>query len=251
VKVLLLGGTAEARQLAELLVAEHDADVVVSLAGHTGRAAPQPCPVRRGGFGGVDGLAAYLRATRTDILIDATHPFSMIMPANAVQASALVGIPTTRLIRPPWQPGTDDAWIDASDLHDASRQIVALGARRVLLTTGRLDLAPFAALDGIHFVVRSIEEPDAMPLPGATVIRERGPFDRDSELALLRAHAVDTVVTKNSGGPDGKLVAARQCGARVVMVRRPPAVPGTSVATAQHAVDWLAELGYTSSVTSR
>ncbi len=249
-KVLVLGGSSEAREVAERLVDDGNTQVVVSLAGHTTHPVPLPCPVRTGGFGGVDGLTSYLRATSTEVLIDATHPFADTMPANAVQASALVGIPTVRVIRPPWTPRSGDHWIDVTDLHDACRQLAALGARRVLLTTGRLDLEPFESLRNIHFIVRSIEEPDRQNLPGATVVRERGPFGASAELALLRTHAVDSVVTKNAGGPDGKLVAARQAGVRVVMVRRPPAVEGTGVASAPEAVAWFAALGHNGSARS-
>lgn len=249
-KVLVLGGTAEARELAERLVEQRDAEVVVSLAGHTARPVALPCPVRTGGFGGAGGLATYVRTTGTDVLIDATHAFSATMPAHAARASALTGIPHVRLVRPPWAPRSGDHWVDADDLHDASRHLVALGARRVLLTTGRLDLEPFVPLREVHFVVRSIEEPDGLALVGATIIRGRGPFTAGAELALLRDHAVDTVVTKNSGGPDAKLVAARQAGVGVVMVRRPPAVDGARVATAKEAVAWLAGLDDRSSVTS-
>jgi precorrin-6A/cobalt-precorrin-6A reductase len=239
VKVLVLAGTSEAREVAELLSGRDATEAIVSLAGHTSQPASMPCPVRTGGFGGVEGLVAYLRAANIDVLVDATHPFSAIMPANAAKAAAVVGIPTVRLLRPPWlrQPG--DEWIDASDLHDAARRVAALGARRVMLTIGRLELTPFASLTNVHFVVRSIDEPDRTTLPGATVIRERGPFDADAELALLREHAVDCLVAKNSGGGGGKLDAARRAGLRVVMVQRPPSGGGSHVATAHDAIEWL------------
>lgn len=238
-KVLLLGGTTEARQLAELLVDAPDTRVVVSLAGHTTDPVPVPCPVRTGGFGGVDGLAAHLRSAAVDVLVDATHPFSATMPTNAARASALVGIPCLRLVRLPWERQPGDRWIDAANLRDAKRRLVERGARRVLLTTGRLDLASFASLPDIHFVVRAVEEPDPMPLFDATVIRERGPFDVATEEALLRDHDIDMVVTKNAGGPDGKLVAARGAGIAVVMVRRPPIDEGTRATTAAEALTWL------------
>lgn len=246
----MLGGTTEARELVEVLVEQRDVEVVVSLAGHTARPVALPCPVRTGGFGGVDGLAAYLLSAGTDVLVDATHPFSAAMAAHAVRASALVDIPTVRLVRPPWSPVVGDRWIGADDLDDARRQLVALGARQVLLTTGRLDLEPFASLRDVHFIVRSIEEPGRQALVGAAVIRERGPFTVGAELDLLRTHAVDAVVTKNSGGPDAKLVAARQAGVAVVMVRRPRLVEGARVSTARDAVAWLASLDYRSAATS-
>lgn len=237
--VLVLGGTTEGRQLAELLAGAPDTNVVVSLAGHTTDPAAVPCRVRTGGFGGVDGLVAHLHATAVDALVDATHPFSATMPANAAKASARVGVPRLRLIRPAWERRPGDRWTDAADLHEVRRQLVERDARRVLLTTGRLDLAAFASLRNMHFVVRTVEEPDPMPLPDATVIRARGPFDVAAEAALLRDHHIDTVVTKNAGGPDAKLVAARRAGVAVLMVRRPPVGSGAQAATATEARTWL------------
>lgn len=241
--VLVLGGTAEARRLACLLDRAPATRVVLSLAGHTSGPVPVPCPVRTGGFGGADGLAAHLRAAAVDALVDATHPFAATMAANAARAAALVGIPRLRLVRPAWSPGPGDRWIDAADLPDARRRLVEVGARRVLLTTGRLGLGPFASMPGVHFVVRCVEDPGPMPLADATVLRGRGPFDVGAEAAVLRDHDIDTLVTKNSGGPDAKLVAARAAGVGVVMVRRPPAgAPGPRVATAAEACAWLAAL---------
>ena len=237
--VLVLGGTAEARRLAELLTGTAEARVVVSLAGHTTDATPLPCPVRIGGFGGAEGLAAHLCATSVDVLVDATHPFAATMPVNATRAAHIVGIPYLRLVRPPWERQPGDRWIDAADLHDARRRLIEHGARRVLLTTGRRDLAPFASLPDIHFVVRSIEDPDPMPLVAATLIRARGPFDAPAEAKLLRDHNIDTVVTKNAGGPGAKLVAARRAGIVVVMVPRPAIPSGARVTTAAEALSWL------------
>ncbi len=237
--VLVLGGTTEARRLAELLAATAEARVVVSLAGHTTDPTPFPCPVRIGGFGGTDGLASHLRFASVDLLVDATHPFSATMPANATRAAGLVGIPYLRLVRPPWERRPGDRWIDAEDLPDARRRLIEHRARRVLLTTGRRDLAPFASLPGIHFVVRSVEQPDPMPLVDATVIRGRGPFDVAEEAKLLHAYDIDTVVTKNAGGPDAKLVAARRAGIRVVMVRRPAIPSSARASTAAEALGWL------------
>jgi precorrin-6A/cobalt-precorrin-6A reductase len=239
VNVLVLGGTTEARQLAELLADAPETRVMVSLAGHTTDPVPLPCPMRTGGFGGVDGLAAHLRSTNVDALVDATHAFSSTMPLNAARASARVGIPCLRLVRPPWKRRAGDRWIDAADVRDVGPRLVELGASRVLLTTGRLDLAAFASLPHIHFVVRSVEEPDPLPLPDATVIRGRGPFDVAAEEALLHDHDIDTVVTKNAGGPDAKLVAARRAGVAVVMVRRPPIASDAQATTATEALAWL------------
>ena len=167
------------------------------------------------------------------------------MPHHAAAAAAAVGMPRLRLLRPAWTPVPGDRWIEVDDLPAAADALVDLGARRVLLTTGRLDLPPFARVaerEGTHVLVRSIEPPDPLLLPSATVLLDRGPYTVDGETELLREHGVDAVVTKNSGGAAtaAKLEAARACGVPVVMVRRPPQPSGPLAATVDEALAWLA-----------
>ena len=235
--MLLLAGTAEATELARLLVADGGVDVVASFAGRTTRVAALPCPVRVGGFGGVEGLVQELTGGGYDALVDATHPFAAGMPHHAVAAAARTGVRRLRLLRPAWPP--EPEWLEVADLNGAAKALVETGARRVLLTTGRQDLHPFAPLAGVHFVVRSIESAGLLPLAKATAITARPPFTVDGERALLATHGIDTLVTKNSGGPDAKLVAARTAGVRVVMVRRPPPVDGPVATTAGEALEWI------------
>ncbi|HET6951256.1 MAG TPA: cobalt-precorrin-6A reductase [Acidimicrobiales bacterium] len=243
--VLLLAGTTEAAALARLLAAG-GVDVVASFAGRTRAPAPLPCPVRRGGFGGADGLAAVLRRDGHDLLVDATHPFAAVMPHHAAAAARSAGVPRLRLLRPPWRPGPGDRWDEVDDLAGAARRLAQVGARRVLLTTGRGRLEPFAALagpGGVTFVVRSIEMPSLPPsFAGGAVVLGRGPYDLAGEAALLGEHRIDTLVTRNSGGTAtvAKLAAARATGTRVVMVRRPPQPDGPVVETAAAAADWVA-----------
>ena len=240
-KVLLLAGTAEASQLARLL-ADDSVEVVASFAGHTNPPGDWPCPVWVGGFGGVEGLAAMLSREGFDAVIDATHPFSATMPGNAVRAAARTGVAHLRLVRPPWSPATDDRWDLVADIQAAARRLGALGARCALLTIGRLDVAAFRSITGTRLVVRSIETPDPASLPaGASVVTARGPFDVDDELELLRRHDVDVLVTKNSGGDDAKLRAARQLGVTVLMVQRPAAAAPVDVATVEDARRWVAQ----------
>lgn len=235
--VLLLAGTTEARALAAMLAAEPGVELTASLAGHTSAAAAYPCAVRTGGFGGVGGLVAHLRRDGVDTLVDATHPFSAAMPRHAAEAAARAGIPRLRLVRPPWAPQPGDRWVDVADLAGAARAVADLGSRRVLLTVGRLGLAAFAGVEA-RFVVRTIDPPDAV-LPAAETVRARGPFTVEEELALLRDRRIEALVTKNAGGSDAKLVAARRLGLPVVVVRRPPAVEGPHAATADEALAWV------------
>lgn len=197
--------------------------------------------MRSGGFGGADGLARYLTLNRVDILVDATHPFAAQMKRNAVEAAALAGVELLAIRRAPWRPEAGDNWIMVADL-DAAAAALGDQPKRVLLTTGRKELAPFKAASHHFYLLRSVETPelDALP-PRVKTIRARGPFAYEDELELLRAHAIEVVVTKNSGGTAtaAKLAAARALNLPVVMVERPGMPVAPSVATVAEAIAWL------------
>jgi precorrin-6A/cobalt-precorrin-6A reductase len=237
-RVLILGGTGEARRLATALVAE-GVDVLSSLAGRVADPVVPPGEVRVGGFGGAAGLTAWLQAHPVQSLVDATHPFAATMTASAAAAADATGIPLLRLQRPGWspQPGDDWRWVDTP----AEAALTVAGFGSVFLTTGRRGLGAFAGLTG-RCLVRSVDPPDP-PLPErTTVVLARGPFAVSDELALMRQHGVDVVVTKDSGGgmTAAKLAAARQLGVPVVLIRRPPLPPGVpTVATVEEAVAWV------------
>ncbi|WP_129305515.1 cobalt-precorrin-6A reductase [Streptomyces sp. L2] len=225
--VLVLGGTTEARRLAAALTALPGVRVTTSLAGRVARPGAVPGDVRVGGFGGAAGLAAWLREHAVDALVDATHPFAEAITANAARAAAGTGVPAVALRRPGWRPGPGDAWHTVPSLDAAAEALPRLG-RRVFLTTGRLGLAAFAGLTDLHFVVRSVDPPGPPLPPDTEVVLARGPFTLADERALLRAHRVDVLVTKDSGGEAtaAKLTAARELGLPVVVVRRPPLPSG-------------------------
>ena len=235
-RVLLLGGTTEARRLAGLVAGEFT--VVTSLAGRTTDPLLPAGEVRIGGFGGVDGLAGYLRDERIDVVVDATHPFAATMSGHAAVACAAVGVPLLVLRRPGWTAGPGDVWHRVASLPAAAASLPRLG-RRVFLTTGRQGLAHFAGLDECWFLARSVEPPAGAVPRHLEVLLDRGPFTVAGERELLTRHRVDVLVTKDSGGADAKLVAARELGVPVLMVDRPPA-PGTpAVSTADAAASWL------------
>ncbi|MET9124558.1 cobalt-precorrin-6A reductase [Streptomyces sp. NPDC004528] len=227
--VLVLGGTTEARRLAAGLAGRPGVRVTTSLAGRVSRPGALEGDVRVGGFGGVDGLARWLREQRVDAVVDATHPFAARITENAVRAAAAAGVPAVVLRRPGWRPGPDDRWHHADSLAEAAALLPPLG-RRVFLTTGRLGLAAFADLAELHFLVRSVEAPEPPLPPDTEVLLARGPFTVDEERTLLRAHRVDVLVTKDSGGEAtaAKLTAARALGLPVVVVRRPPLPDGVT-----------------------
>ncbi|WP_307166093.1 cobalt-precorrin-6A reductase [Streptomyces rishiriensis] len=232
--VLILGGTAEARRLAELLAADAlpGLRVTTSLAGRVTTPRLPPGEVRVGGFGGAGGLAAWLVEHTVDALVDATHPFAATISRNAATAAAEAAVPLLALRRPGWVPTAGDHWHEAGCLTEAAALLPSLG-RRVFLTTGRLGLAAFAGLDDLWFLVRSVDAPGTPAPPRMEVLLDRGPFTLAGERELLRRHRIDVVVTKDSGGAATapKLAAARAAGLPVVVVRRPPVPAGVPVVT--------------------
>lgn len=240
-KLLILGGSGEAAALARALDGDARYDVTLSLAGRTSEPVKLPGTIRTGGFGGAEGLSRTLHDEKFDAVIDATHPFADQIKANAIEAARLTGVPLLAIRRPSWTPVDGDNWILVEDLEGAA---VALGetAKRVFLTTGRDELRPFAKASQHFYLLRSVEAPARDELPAhVELITARGPFRLVDELALLKQHAIDIVVTKNSGGEAtyAKLAAARALGLPVVMVRRPMLPEAPSVEIVVEALQWL------------
>ncbi|GAA4877684.1 cobalt-precorrin-6A reductase [Actinomycetospora straminea] len=231
-RVLVLGGTAEARELAARLAAAGHA-VTTSLAGRTRHPRLPSGEVRTGGFGGVEGLAAALG--EVDVLVDATHPFAATMTDHAAAAASSTGTPLVVLRRPGWTAGPGDRWTRVPSLPAAAAAVPA-GAR-VLLATGRQGVEAFVDVDA-WFLVRAIEAPAVLP-PRSELVLARGPFALDDERALLARHAITLVVAKDSGGAtEAKLVAARERSLPVLLVDRPPLPAGIlAVATVTAAAE--------------
>jgi precorrin-6A/cobalt-precorrin-6A reductase len=241
-RILILGGTAEARQLAERLAGRDDLSVTLSLAGRTANPAAQPVPVRTGGFGGATGLEEYLRHERVDALIDATHPYAAIVSANAAAAGRAADVPLLALRRPPWTPVPGDRWIEVADVA-AAVAAIGMAPRRVFVALGRKDLAAFVGAPQHHYVIRSVDPVDPpLSLPDASYITARGPFAESDDRALMIDQGIEVVVAKNSGGAAtyGKIAAARGLSLPVIMPRRPSPAPDVrSVATIEEALAWL------------
>jgi len=265
-RVLILGGTTEARRLAALLAAatsptpalggtskaatyDNSAPlstagtrppytVITSLAGRTSKPLEIAGEVRTGGFGGVSGLVDYLRAERIDAVVDATHPFAATMTEHATQAAGRAGVPLLVLRRAGWDAQDGDDWHRVRDLAQAAALVPRLGDR-VFLTTGRQSIAAFAGLHDVWFLSRSVERPAPPMPPRLDVILDRGPFTLDGERRLLENHHVNLLITKDSGGPAPKLAAARERGIPVIVVDRPPIPAVACKATVEEAAAWL------------
>ena len=239
-RLLILGGTAEARALADLAAERFGArlDIVFSLAGRTQAPAAAAGTLRIGGFGGTDGLTAFIKTEKIDLIVDATHPFAATMSAHAVAAAAQTGVALLRLQRPPWQPEPGDRWTEVADASSAAETAAALG-QRIFLSFGGREVQAFAALQGKWFLVRRIAPPDeALPLRDHALTLGRGPFTVAEEVELLHRHRIDVVVAKASGGAAtrAKLDAARALNLPVVLIAPPDRQPALTIASPDEAV---------------
>ncbi len=236
-RVLLLGGTAEAATLAAALADR--VRLTTSLAGVTHDRRALPGEVVTGGFGGAARLRRFLENEAVDALVDATHPFAVRMARNARRAALAARVPRLKLWRPAWQPAAGDRWHRVADAAAAARVAAGLG-RRPLVSLGARGVGGFALAPFERAFVRAIERPSGLAA-NAVWIEARGPFRREDERALLERHAIDLVVTKNSGGEGtrAKLDAARALGLPVVMIDRPERPPGPYAADVETALVWL------------
>ena len=245
-RVLILGGTQEAFQLAEHLAAQGGVDFISSLAGRTREPRMPKGQVRTGGFGGAEGLACYLREEHITHLVNATHPFAAQMSTNAVAAAETAGIPLLRLLRPAWTARRDDRWVAARDAAEAAEQCRREGGR-IFLTLGSGEIDAFAEIHNAHFLVRMVDAPERLPLRDCHVITARGPFSLQEEMRLLAEHHIGLIVAKNSGGDAtyAKIEAARRMGLPVIMIERPAIAldpRSRAVASVEDVVAWVIQL---------
>lgn len=236
--ILVLGGTSEARELACELHA--DAIPVTSALARAVAPARQPAgAVRIGGFGGPDGLAAWLQEHAVRAVVDASHPFAERIAATAGQACERSGVPLLRLEREGWRPRAGDRWRWVADLDEASRTFEHV--RRVLLTTGPEGIESFAHRDDAWFLIRTADPPQP-PLPANhALVLGHGPYTLADELALIDEHGIEVVVTRDRGGvhTQAKLDAARERRLPVVIVRRPPRSEVSTLTSVDGALRWV------------
>lgn len=243
-RILVLGGTTEARQLAELLAGRTEFETTVSLAGRTETPKPLPVPTRIGGFGGVPGLVDYLDREKIDLLIDATHPFANQISANAAEAASAAGVPIFALCRPGWLKQPHDRWISVGNVAAA---VIALGdaPRRVFLSIGRQEAYQFSSAPQHYYLVRSVDPVDPpLAVPHCDYLLATGPFTAAGETDLFQYNRIDALVTKNSGGTAtyGKIEAARALGLAVIMIERQPPPGVRTVHDAESAVGLIDHL---------
>ena len=239
-RLLILGGTVEARQLADTLATQPGLCIITSLAGRTVEPRRPAGDLRIGGFGGAAGLVDYLRRTQVDLVIDATHPYAAAISRHAVEACQSAARPLLRFERRPWRAETGDRWAEVDSLSAAARVAPSLGLR-ALLTIGIKELSAFAGIPDLWFLVRLVEMPaEPLPLLDYEIVLGRGPFAAAAERDLLHGRGIEFVIAKNSGGVAtyGKIVAARELGLPVVLLRRPEIPAAATAGTIEQVVEW-------------
>jgi precorrin-6A/cobalt-precorrin-6A reductase len=238
-RLLILGGTAEAAELAARLAGDARLETVTSLAGLTRLPGSAGGRVRRGGFGGPHGLATFLKEERYDALVDATHPFAARIAAHAAEAAEMAAVPRVKLLRPAFARTRADRFVPVADM-SAAPAALPFGAR-VFLAAGRREIAPFAVRTDLWCLIRMLEPPAAgESLPHGEVILGGPPSDPAKEIALLKTHAIGWIVSKDSGGAAGaKILAARELGLPVVLVERPKPPAGRIVENIGGVISWI------------
>jgi precorrin-6A/cobalt-precorrin-6A reductase len=240
-RALILGGTGDANQLAQAFVREK-IDAIYSYAGRTQIPLGHALPTRIGGFGGVEGLADFIRHERITHVVDVTHPFAAEMSRHAIEACAATGVPLIALERTPWNRATGDNWIEVADINAAVAALPEKPAH-VFLAIGRQHIAPFAAKPQHAYALRFVDAPDgALPLPDAEVIVSRGPFTLEGDRELMRSRGIELLVARNSGGAGAraKIDAARELGLPVIMIARPALPERPRVERIEDVLAWLA-----------
>lgn len=239
-KILLLAGTSEARQLAEVLASQPGFDVTASLSGATRSPRDLPVATRVGGFGGREGQIEYLRKNEIEVLVDATHPFANRISQRSWEICADLGLPFLQILRRPWQAASGDRWTMVENGDQAADHIA--DGSRVFLATGRQTLSEFAGLAKCYLICRQIDPPEQVfPFPNGEYLIGRPPFSVQDEYRLFQDLKVDWLVVKNAGGAASrtKLDAARRLAMPVLMLDRPPPPDGPRVQTAQQALVWI------------
>jgi len=221
-KLLLLGGTADGRCLAEVLH-QHNINITYSIAGLV-RMPQVACHVVSGGFSALGGLEHFIVEEKINAIVDATHPYAQNISIKAASAAKACHIPYWRFHRQEWQAQAEDDWLFVN--HWQAALPVLAKKRSILLTAGQFEQELIDHL-GNHSqqqqLLRTAVAPKAVLPPTMKWLKAIGPFVYKDELALMQAHKIDALVSKNSGGDStvAKLQAARTLAVPVIMLQRP------------------------------
>lgn len=221
-KLLILGGTADARHLAEAIhQAQPSLELVYSVAGLV-RQPQVPAKVVSGGFSQFGGLTTYCKQEHIDGIINVTHPFSVSMGKQAQQTCNDLDIKYWRFLRPQWQQHEADDWRLFSNTEGLLSALSCY--QRIFLTMGQVSSEQLLSLSPEQQIwLRTAVQPKHELPANVTWIKAIGPFSEACELALLKQHQIQVIASKNSGGSatEAKLAAARCVKIPVLMLQRP------------------------------
>ncbi|WP_298256485.1 cobalt-precorrin-6A reductase [uncultured Litoreibacter sp.] len=238
-KILLLAGTSEARDLSRALVSQGH-DVVASLAGATRAPRKLGCETRVGGFGGAQGFRQWMTKYPVDMVVDATHPFATRITERSARICHELTVPYLQVRREEWSATDSDEWVFV-DKPEAASSVIPDGSR-VFLATGRQTLEQFSGLSACYLICRQIDPPDgAFPFENGEFRIGRPPFSVEDEVRLFTELKIDWLVVKNAGGDmsRSKLDAARQMGISVLMINRAAPPAGPVVKDVDAALEWI------------
>jgi len=241
-KLLLLGGSGEARDIAECL-ATQSIPAVLSLSGNARILPGEELPNRVGGFGGEAGFRAYLAREGITAVLDATHPFANTISHRTARICAELDLPYCQVLRPPWTPAPGERWI-CIDRPEEAAQHIPEGAT-VFMATGRDTLERFSNLAGRRVICRQIVRHEGpFPFAGGRFLFGDPPFSVGDERALFKSLRVEWLILKNAGGvaPRTKVTAAGELGIPTILLNRPAPPDAYRVETVAAALEWVAAL---------
>ncbi|MBW8016149.1 MAG: precorrin-6A reductase [Planctomycetes bacterium] len=232
--ILLLGGTTETPQIANLL-AEKNCKVLISnlTESKVDWNLKSGIRIRRGNLD-ICTMCTLIANESITAIIDAGHPYAEKLHKTAIEAALESNIPYYRYER----PGSDFSGYDVefANCHNEAAEIAFKIGRNVLLTTGTRNLEPYVKIaqntnSELYMRVLPCQESMDMcekyAIDNNHIIAEQGPFTVKDNIEVIRKFSINILVTKNSGVAGGvpeKLESARECEIKAVVVNKPAIV---------------------------
>ena len=234
-KILLFAGTTEGRNLAEFLE-KNQIPTEICVATQYGETLLEEGKYLHVHAGRLDEteMEQQIQKQQITLVIDATHPYAVIVSQNIRRACSRTGTEYIRLAR----KETDASWKqemeDVTEVASVAEAAAFLAKKegRIFAATGSKELSAYQVIPDYQdrVVARVLSTPEAVSecamlgFSGKNLICMQGPFTEDLNVAMLRQAQASWMVTKESGKAGGfleKLRAAKKAGAKLVVIKRP------------------------------